>query len=39
MANLTIEEIAEEVGYNSKSAFNKTFKKITRLTPTQYRNK
>ncbi|GEM_PF-390891 len=37
--NLTIEEIAEEVGYNSKSAFNKIFKKHTNLTPSEYREK
>lgn len=35
---LTIEEIAERVGYNSKSAFNTAFKKLTSQTPSQYRN-
>lgn len=36
---LTIEDLADEVGYNSKSAFNRSFKKHTGLTPTAFRNK
>jgi len=35
---LTILEILYEVGFNSKSSFNTSFKKYTRLTPTEYRN-
>ncbi|SHG20626.1 helix-turn-helix domain-containing protein [Flagellimonas flava] len=35
---LTIEEVAERVGYNSKSAFNSAFKKITSKTPSAFRN-
>ncbi len=35
---LTIEEIAGRVGYNSKSAFNTAFKKITSQTPSEFRN-
>ena len=36
--HLIIEEIAEEVGYNSKSAFNRSFKKIVGITPSEYKN-
>ncbi len=35
--NYTIEDIAEQVGYNSKAAFNKSFKKITCKTPSTFR--
>ena len=35
---LTIEEIAERVGYNSKSAFNTAFKKFTSQTPSAFRD-
>lgn len=35
--NSTVLEIAYEVGYNSKSAFNTSFKKFTGLTPTEYK--
>jgi AraC-like DNA-binding protein len=35
--HLTIEDLADEVGYNSKSAFNRSFKKHTGLTPSEFR--
>lgn len=35
--NLTIIAIAYDVGFNSKSAFNTAFKKLTNLTPSQFR--
>lgn len=34
----TILEIAYEVGINSKTTFNKAFKKFTGVTPSEYRN-
>jgi AraC-like DNA-binding protein len=36
--NIKVEEIAEQVGYNSKSSFNTAFKKVTGLTPSEFRN-
>ncbi|WP_320052000.1 helix-turn-helix domain-containing protein [uncultured Acetobacteroides sp.] len=36
-AKQTIEELAEQVGYNSKSSFNTAFKKHMQLTPSEYR--
>jgi YesN/AraC family two-component response regulator len=35
--NLTIEDIAERVGYNSKASFNKAFRKYTGQTPSEFR--
>ncbi|MBO9585488.1 MAG: AraC family transcriptional regulator [Flavobacterium sp.] len=37
-SQLTVLEILYEVGFNSKSSFNTSFKKYTNLTPTAYRN-
>lgn len=36
--DVTVLEILYEVGFNSKSSFNSSFKKYTNLTPTAYRN-
>lgn len=33
----TIEEVSEMVGYNSKTAFNNAFKKLTGKTPSEFR--
>lgn len=37
-SQLTVLEILYEVGFNSKSSFNTSFKKHTNFTPTAYRN-
>ncbi len=36
--HLTIESIARDAGFNSKSAFNNAFKSITGLTPSYYKS-
>lgn len=36
---LTVLEIAYEVGYNSLAPFNKAFREITGMTPTEYRRR
>lgn len=36
-SKITIEELAERVGYNSKSSFNTAFKKLTSQTPSEFR--
>lgn len=33
----TLLSIAEKAGFSSKSSFNEVFKKVTGLTPTQYK--
>ncbi len=38
-SNLKVYEIAEEVGYVDPTYFSKTFKKITQVTPNEFRNK
>jgi AraC-like DNA-binding protein len=37
--NFTIESIADSAGFNSKQAFNQTFKRFTGLTPSYYRER
>lgn len=38
-SNIKIYEIAEDVGYADTAYFSKIFKKITQVTPNEYRNK
>ena len=36
---LLVDDVAYQVGYESERAFTKTFKKLTEMTPKQYRKK
>jgi AraC-like DNA-binding protein len=36
-SKLTVEDISDMVGYNSKTAFNNAFKRLTGSTPSEYR--
>jgi len=36
-AKLTVEEISDMVGYNSKTSFNNAFKRLTGYTPSEFR--
>jgi AraC-like DNA-binding protein len=38
-AHIKVEEIAEQVGYHSKSSFNTAFKRLTGKTPSEFRSK
>ena len=37
-SNMTVERVAEQVGYPSVEHFNRLFKKEFQMTPVQYRN-
>lgn len=38
-SKLSVEEIADRCGFNSASHFTRTFKRINRVTPSEFRNK
>jgi AraC-like DNA-binding protein len=39
ISDITIKEVCYDVGFNSRSAFNSTFKKFTGESPSDYQNK
>ncbi|MFK4996725.1 helix-turn-helix domain-containing protein [Bacillus sp. N9] len=36
--NLSVYEISEQLGYDNQSYFNKTFKSVEGVTPSEYKN-